>query len=107
MKILALVVSLMVAVLLVGCGGNSRTTYAGLQEGFIAAVDPVVELREANLIDDRTYQVEIMPLIRTGNTALTDMDTVTKSGGDDTAFRDILRTVTRGLVQYYVAHQTR
>jgi hypothetical protein len=89
---------------LVGCG-NSRTTYGQLQEGFISVVDPIVAAREAGQIDDRTYNTEIMPLIRTGNTALNDMDAATQAGADPSAFRSIVRNVTKALADLYVRSQ--
>lgn len=107
MKNIGIVVALVAMLMLTACSDTPRTTYANFQEAYIAAVNPVVDLRQSHLIDDRTYNFEIMPLIRTGNLGLNDYDAATKAGADGTQFRTVVQTVTRGLIAYYVAHQSR
>ena len=88
-----LMVLLLVATL-AGCGSTPREQFSKANDAYIAAVETLVEAKQAEVFSDETWNTSIVPAIQAGDAALDEYDSATRA---DAPSESIARRLSRVL----------
>lgn len=97
---------LLIVALVAGCASTPRERYAQAQDSYIAAVQTLIDARQAGVFDQETWREDILPVVNLGNDVLDQYDAATSAGQPAENLNHRLQSVLRTLQPYIVEATT-